>query len=192
VERDGVLTHQVVQAGQDLKTLPVPIKPDYAPNVYVSVLGLTPRGEFPVHAGRYDTEAPGFVWGTLNLAVLKEPEGLEVKINPAASELKAEPGAQVTLDLTVADLQGKAVQAEMAVAVVDESVLALTGFKTPTLDRLTRFDLPLQVFTGELRPDLIHQTPFYPSRIEPLTGGGGMSGEMLSKLRKRFQPVAHF
>jgi len=47
----------------------------------------------------------------------------------------------VTLDLTVADLQGKAVEAEMAVAVVDESVLALTGFKTPTLERLTRFDL---------------------------------------------------
>jgi hypothetical protein len=84
------------------------------------------------------------------------------------------------------------VEAEMAVAVVDESVLALTGFKTPNLDRLTRFDLPLQVFTGELRPDLIHQTPFYPSKIEPLTGGGGMSGEMLSKLRKRFQAVAYF
>ena len=44
VERDGVLTHQVVQAGQDLKTLPLPIKPNYAPNVYVSVLGLTPLG----------------------------------------------------------------------------------------------------------------------------------------------------
>ena len=192
VERDGVLTHQLVQAGQDLKTLPLPIKPNYAPNVYVSVLGLSPRGEFPVHSGRYDTEAPGFVWGTLNLAVLKEPEGLEIKINPAAPELKAEPGAQVTLDLAVAGLQGKAVEAEMAVAVVDESVLALTGFKTPNLDRLTRFDLPLQVFTGELRPDLIHQTPFYPSKIEPLTGGGGMSGEMLSKLRKRFQAVAYF
>jgi alpha-2-macroglobulin len=192
VERDGVLNHQVVQAGQGSTTLPLPIKSDYAPNVYVSALGLSPRGDFPVYAGRYDAEAPGFVWGTLNLAVLKEPEGMEVKINPAAPELKAEPGAPVTLDLSVADLKGKGVEAEMAVAVVDESVLALTGFKTPALDRLTRFDLPLRVFTGELRPALIHQTPFYPSQIEPLTGGGGMSGEMLSKLRKRFQAVAYF
>ncbi len=192
VERDGVLHHQVVQGGQESKTLPLPIKSDYAPNVYVSVLGLSPRGDFPVHAGRYDTEAPGFVWGSLNLAVLKEPEGLEVKISPTAPELKAEPGAPVTLDFTVADLKGKGVVAEMAVAVVDEAVLALTGFKTPTLERLTRFDLPLRVFTGELRPLLLHQTPFYPSKIEPLTGGGGMSGEMLTKLRKRFQAVAYF
>ena len=192
VERDGVLNHQVVQAGQGSKTLSLPIKSDYAPNVYVSVLGLSPRGDFPVHAGRYDTEAPGFVWGMVNLAVHKEPEGLEVKISPEAPELKAEPGTGMTLNLTVTDPRGQGVEAEMAVAVVDESVLALTGFKTPTLERLTRFDLPLRVFTGELRPALIHQTPFYPSRIEPLTGGGGMSGEMLSKLRKRFQAVAYF
>jgi hypothetical protein len=192
VEREGVLTHQVVPAGQGSKRVPLAIKNNYAPNVYVSVLGLSPRGDFPVHAGRYDTEAPGFVWGTLNLAVLKEPEGLEVKISPAMPELKAEPGSQVILDLTVSDLKGKGVEAEMAVAVVDEAVLALTGFRTPTLDRLTRFDLPLRVFTGEVRPALIHQTPFYSSQIEPLTGGGGMSGEMLSKLRKRFQAVAYF
>jgi uncharacterized protein YfaS (alpha-2-macroglobulin family) len=192
VERDGVFNHQVVQGGQAATTLPLPIRSDYAPNVYVSVLGLSPRGDFPVYGGRYDTEAPGFVWGTLNLAVLKEPEGLEVKISPAGPELKAEPGAGVVLDLTVTDHKGKGVEAEMAIAVVDESILALTGFKTPTLDKLTRFDLPLRVFTGELRPDLMHQTPFYTSQIEALTGGGGMSGESLSKLRKRFQAVAYF
>jgi uncharacterized protein YfaS (alpha-2-macroglobulin family) len=192
LERDGIFHHQVMQAGQAAATIPLAIKSNYAPNVYVSVLGLTPRGDFPVYAGRYDTEAPGFVWGTLNLAVLKEPEGLEVKISPARPELKAEPGAGVTLDLAVTDLRGKGVEAEMAVAVVDEAVLALTGFKTPSLDKLTRFDLPLRVFTGELRPALMHQTPFYPSQIEALTGGGGMSGESLSKLRQRFRAVAYF
>ncbi len=192
VERDGILKHQVVQAGQGSKTLSLPITGDYAPNVYVSVLGLTPRGDFPVHPGRYDAEAPGFVWGMVNLPVHRDPEGMEVKISPEAPELKAEPGIGVTLNFAVTDPRGKGVEAEMAVAVVDESVLALTGFKTPTLDQLTRFDLPLRVFTGELRPALIHQTPFYPSRIDPLTGGGGMSGEMLSKLRKRFQAVAYF
>ncbi|MDI6852259.1 MAG: alpha-2-macroglobulin family protein [Deltaproteobacteria bacterium] len=192
VERDGILDYQVVQGGQESKTLPLAIKGDYPPNVYVSVLGLTPRGDFPVHTGRYDSEAPGFVWGTLNLAVLKEPEGLEVKISLAAPELKAEPGVPVSVDFLVTDPQGKGVEAEMAVAVVDESVLALTGFKTPALEQLTRFDLPLRVFTGELRQALVHQTPFYPSQIEPLTGGGGMSGEMLSKLRKLFKAVAYY
>lgn len=192
VEREGLLSHRVVQAISGPQTIPLPVQDGYTPNVYLSVLGLSPRGDFPVYAGRYDMEAPGFVWGTLNLPVLKEAEGLEVKISPTAEELKAEPNTQVTLDLTVAGPKGRGVEAELALAVVDEAVLALTGFKTPTLERLTRFDRPLQVFTDELRTALIHQTPFYPSRIDPLTGGGGLSGEMLSKLRKRFEAVAYF
>jgi uncharacterized protein YfaS (alpha-2-macroglobulin family) len=192
LEREGIVSHQVVKAGAGPQSLPLALKAEYAPNVYVSVLGLKPRGDFPIYSGRYDTEAPGFLWGNLNLAVLKEPEGLVLKISPAVKELKAEPDTQVTLDLAVTSPQGQGVEAELALAVVDEAVLALTGFKTPSLDQLTRFDRPLRVFTGELRTALSHQTPFYPSRIDPLTGGGGLSGEMLSKLRKKFEAVAYF
>jgi uncharacterized protein YfaS (alpha-2-macroglobulin family) len=192
LEQEGVLKYQVITPKSDADNLEVPIQAGYAPNLYVSVLGLTPRGEFPVYAGHYDTQAPTFYWGTLNLPVRHEVEGLQVKISPAVKELKAEPGAKVTLDFTVEGAKGGGVEAEMAVAVVDEAVLALTGFKTPTLENLTRFDRPLEVFTGELRALLVHQTPFYLSKNEPLTGGGGLSEEVLSKLRRRFEAVAYF
>jgi uncharacterized protein YfaS (alpha-2-macroglobulin family) len=192
LEQDGVLKYQVVTPKSGADTLEVPIRAEYAPNLYVSVLGLTPRGEFPVYAGHYDIEAPGFYWGTLNLPVRQEVEGLAVKISPAVADLKAQPGDKVTLDFTVQSPKGGGVEAEMAVAVVDEAVLALTGFKTPTLESLTRFDRPLGVFTGELRSFLVHQTPFYLSKNEPLTGGGGMSEEIMSKLRRRFEAVAYF
>jgi alpha-2-macroglobulin len=192
LEEQGVLKYQVITPKSEAESLEIPIQADYAPNVYVSVLGLTPRGEFPVYAGHYDAQAPGFYWGTLNLPVRQEVEGLQVKISPAVKDLKAEPGSQVTLDFTVENPKGGGVEAEMAVAVVDEAVLALTGFKTPTLESLTRFDRPLEVFTGELRSLLVHQTPFYLSKNEPLTGGGGLSEEVMSKLRKRFEAVAYF
>ena len=192
LEQEGVLKYQVITPKSDADNLEVPIKAEYAPNLYVSVLGLTPRGEFPVYAGHYDTQAPSFYWGTLNLPVRHEVEGLQVKISPAVKDLKAEPGSQVTLDFTVLAAKGGGVEAEMAVAVVDEAVLALTGFKTPTLESLTRFDRPLEVFTGELRSLLVHQTPFYLSKNEPLTGGGGLSEEVMSKLRRRFEAVAYF
>ena len=192
LEQEGVLKYQVIAPKADADNLEVPIQAEYAPNLYVSVLGLTPRGEFPVYAGHYDTQAPTFYWGTLNLPVRHEVEGLQVRISPAVSELKAEPGAKVTLDFTVQGPKGAGVEAEMAVAVVDEAVLALTGFKTPTLEALTRFDRPLEVFTGELRTLLVHQTPFYLSKNEPLTGGGGLSEEVMSKLRRRFEAVAFF
>ena len=192
LERDGVLQHQVVPGGKGPKTLPLPIKAGYSPNIYVSVLGLSPRGDFPVLPGRYDTQAPSFVWGNLNLAVLKEVEGLEVKISPGVENLKARPGTKVTLDLTATTPKGQGLEAEIALAVVDEAVLALTGYKTPTLKKLTRFDLPLAVFTGELRSLLVHQTPFYPSRVEPLTGGGGLSADLVARLRRRFKAVAYY
>jgi alpha-2-macroglobulin len=192
LEREGMLFHQVIPGGKGPKTVPLPMKAEYGPNVYVSVLGLSPRGDFPVRPGSYDLEAPGFVWGNLNLPVLKEVEGLVVKINPEIGDWKGQPGNQVTVDLTVATPKGQGLEAELALAVVDEAVLALTGYKTPTLEKLTRFDQPLAVFTGELRTLLVHQTPFYPSRVEPLTGGGGLSADIVDKLRRRFEPVAYF
>ncbi len=51
------------------------------------------------------------------------------------------------------------------------------------------------VYTGELRTMLMHQTPFYLSRNEPLTGGGGLepgAEAMMGKMRKRFDPCAYF
>ena len=192
LEREGLIYHQVIPGGQGPKNIPLAMKAEYGPNVYVSVLGLSPRGDFPVRPGQYDIQAPGFVWGNLNLPVLKEVEGLEVKINPETADWRARPGEQVQVNLKVATPKGKGVDAEVALAVVDEAVLALTGYKTPTLDKLTRFNLPLAVFTGELRTLLIHQTPFYPSRVEPLTGGGGFSADIVDKLRRRFQAVAYF
>lgn len=192
IEQNGVLEHRVLTGQQELQSLELPIKPEFAPNVNVSVMGLTPRGSFPVLPGRYDTEAPGFVWGNLNLPVRLEVDPLVVKISPGKKDLKAEPGAKVDLDFLVQAPDGKGVEAELAVAVVDEAVLALTAFKTPTLERLVRFDLPLAVYTGELRTMLVHQTPFYLARSETLTGGDGMSESALSQLRKRFEPVAYF
>jgi alpha-2-macroglobulin len=191
LERQGVMEHQVLKAAAGRQPLEIPIREEHAPNVFLSVLGVTPRGEFPVFAGRYDTEAPAFVWGNLNLPVLRDPARLDVKISPEIKELKAEPGAEVALDFLVS-ADGRGLEAEMAVAVVDEAVLALTGFKTPTLASLTRFDLPLSVYTGELRALLVHQSPFYLSRIEPLTGGGGLSDDLVAKLRQRFEAVAYF
>jgi hypothetical protein len=195
LEQNGILEHRVISGTTGLKTMDLPMPAQYAPNVYLSILGITPRGEFPVFTGRYDSEAPGFFWGNLNLPVRQEVEHLQVKISPNLKELKAEPGTEVELDFTTLSKDGKGVEAEMAVAVVDERVLALTGFKTPTLDQLVKFDRPLGVYTGELRTLLMHQTPYYLAKNEPLTGGGGLepgAEALFGKMRKRFDPCAYF
>ncbi|MBW1712995.1 MAG: hypothetical protein JRJ59_07600, partial [Deltaproteobacteria bacterium] len=195
LEQDGLLEHRLVQAKPGSHRLEIPIDEAHAPNVYLSVLGLSPRGSFPALPTRYDDEAPGFLFGTLNLSVRQKTERLEVAISKGQKKLKAEPGSETFLDLSVLSQSKTGVKAEMAVAVVDESVLALTGFETPSLEGLNRFDLPLAVFTGELRALLLHQTPFEAVEVRPLTGGGGLAGApqaLETKIRQRFDPVAYF
>lgn len=192
VERQGVLQHRVVPATGPSQEMQLPILPEYAPNVYVSVLGLSPRGDFPLYSGAYDAEAPGCLWANVNLPVRLQVEGLRVAIAAERPELKAEPGQNLTLDLQVTGAKGKGTEAEVALAVVDEAVLALTAFKTPTLDSLLRFELPLRVSTGDLRALLLHQTPFRLARSEPVTGGGGLQEDLVAKLRKDFKAVAYF
>ncbi len=195
LERRGVMEAMVVKAKADTRSLEIPLKADYPPNVYVSVLGLVPRTGFPVHNGAFDDEAPAFLYGVVNLPVMADPEKLAIGIAEDRKKLKAEPGAEVRLDLSVTGEKGKGIEAEVAVAVVDESFLALTGFATPSLDDLVRFDIPLSVFTGELRSLLLPQSPFDTVRLSPLTGGGGLELEaegLTSKARKRFDPVAYF
>ncbi|MEW5725957.1 MAG: hypothetical protein AB1896_22805, partial [Thermodesulfobacteriota bacterium] len=173
LERDGLLEYKVFPGGSIRGEFPLEIKAGFSPNVYVSVLGLSGRGDFPVYAGRFDAEAPNFTFGALNLPVRAETEKLQVQIGPLGAKLKGRPGQEVNLEVAVKDHQGRGLVAEMALAVVDERVLALTAYKTPTLDTLTRFDLPLAVFTGDLRAILMHQTPFKLVRKETMTGGGG-------------------
>ncbi len=194
LEREGLLEARVVRPGADRKPLEIGLGDQHAPNVYVSALGIAPRGEFPQGAQRYDAEAPAFYWGNLNLKVLEAGEALKLAISPEAKELKARPGDRFSLDLLAQDKEGRGVVAELAVAVVDESVMALTSFKTPTLESLARFDRPLSVYTGELRQLLAHQTPYALARPGTMTGGDGLSGggDLIGKLRRRFDPVAYF
>ncbi|MBI5745425.1 MAG: hypothetical protein HZA13_00285 [Nitrospirae bacterium] len=99
------------------------------------------------------------------------------------------------LRLSTKEGSGKGVKTEIAVGVVDESVLAMTGFETPSLETLTKFISPLSVFTGDIRSELLKQTPFTYIANEALTGGDGLNKRpeaATSKVRKDFNPVAYF
>ena len=193
IEREGVIEHRTINAPKDRSYVDIPVKKAYEPNVYISFLGTVARGEFPVYTGAFDIDAPSFMFGVVNVQIKKDPGALKVSINDGEDRLKAEPGAEVKLKLNAKNSEG-GVRAEIAVAVVDESVLAMTGFNTPTLDGLTKFVSALSVFTGELRAELLKQTPFKTIGNEALTGGDGLGKPeaATSKVRKDFNPVAYF
>ncbi|MGA1874747.1 MAG: alpha-2-macroglobulin family protein [bacterium] len=195
IERDTLLEYRIITLRPGQTFLDLPLKDSFMPNIYVSFLGIVARDDFPVYGGQFDDGAPAFLYGAANIEVRKETEHLKVFIQENTHHLKAEPGSEVTLDLLVTDSRGRGVAGELAIGVVDESVLALTMFETPSLETLARFTFPLSVFTGEERADLIRQTPFTMMGNEQLTGGGGIdkSPEAVpTKIRKDFNPVAYF
>ncbi|MFP5212897.1 MAG: alpha-2-macroglobulin family protein [Acidobacteriota bacterium] len=188
VEQDGILSHQVLDAQTVRGGIRIPIHDRYMPNIYVSVIGLAPRGDFPLYSGRYDFEAPRALFGSVKIPVQRNAEVLSVKIGEGSGELRARPGEPYSIDLEVSGGES-----ELAVGVVNEAVLALTGYETPELSSLLEFEAPLGVATGELRTMLLHQTPFHVLLNRPLTGGdGGDDGALGLKIRKNFTPVAYF
>jgi alpha-2-macroglobulin len=194
VERKSVIEHRTIELLPGKKFVEIPVDKTFEPNVYISFLGTIPREEFPLHTGQFDDGAPGFLFGVVNVEIKREPEKIKVAVNESESQMKASPGSRFTLQLSSRDDSGRGLETEMAVCVVDESVLALTGFRTPTLSTLLKFFLPLSVLTGDLRSELLRQTPFRYMRNEPLTGGGGLGGGKdfsTTKFRKDFRPVAY-
>lgn len=174
----------------------LPVKDSYNPNVYISVLATVPRSSFPVYTAQFDKEAPSFLFGTVNVEVKGSQQKIKITMNEEQKKLRSLPGAEMTLDIATTDQEGKGIMSEIAVAVVDESILSMTGYETPTLDILGKFLLPLGVFTGDLRLELLKQTPYGMMRNAPLTGGDGDEGPspeaVSSKVRKDFNPVAYF
>ena len=195
IERKGILQYSNIELKAGQKFVEIPVDKTFEPNVYISFLGVASRRDFPVYNGQFDDEAPGFLFGVVNVDIKKAVNNLKIAVNGDEHEMKTEPASEFSLKLSSKDDSGKGVETEMAVCVVDESVLALTGFKTPSLEILSRFTAPLSVFTGELRSELLKQTPFGYIRNERLTGGDGSNGGRdfaTSKIRKDFRPVAYF
>lgn len=73
---------------------------------------------------------PAFATGSISLRIPPALERLTVDVKPAAP--KASPGATTKVALTVTDAAGKPVaDAQLAVVIVDEAVLALSGYAIP-------------------------------------------------------------
>ena len=138
IRRDGLVRTEPFTLDGPSTTLQVPVLEEHIPDftVQVDITGSAPRLD---DKGEPQDKLPrrvAFASGSLTFKVPPLLRTLAVTATPQAPAL--EPGGQTTLDVMVLDAAGKGVAgAEVAVWVVDESVLALTGYKTP--DPLTVF-----------------------------------------------------
>ncbi len=143
LRRSGLVSSERFSLEGPSTTLRIPIEEGYTPNVTVQVdlVGAAERtGDAAAEPGDQASDAlpkrPAYARGELNLSIPPLSRTLSVAAQPAAD--KIEPGGSTELDVVVTDAQGKPVAgAELAVAVVDEAILALTGYDIP--DPITTF-----------------------------------------------------
>jgi hypothetical protein len=137
LRRSGILKTERFTLTGPSHTLRVPLEDGMTPNVHVQVdlVGAAARDD-----GR--GQRPAFASGSLDLPVPPSKRALALSVTPRESAL--EPGGRTTVDMEVRDASGRATaDAQVALVVVDEAVLALTGYSVRD---------PLSVFYAPREP----------------------------------------
>ncbi len=129
ISRGDILTTERFVIEDGTYTLQVPIEEGHIPNLTVQV-------DLNGAAARTDGEGepltdvpfrPAYATGRVDLLIPPLSRTLKVEITPEATALA--PGAETALDLLVVDASGAPqANAELAVVVVDEAILALTNY----------------------------------------------------------------
>jgi uncharacterized protein YfaS (alpha-2-macroglobulin family) len=130
--RGGILSSEQVSIDGSSTVLSVPVGEEHVPNLFVAV-EATGVGVRTDAAGAKIPGAPArpaVATGNLNLRVSTASRTLGVAITPAQRELA--PGERTEVAVRVTDARGRPVEgASVALVVVDEAVLALTGYEIP-------------------------------------------------------------
>ena len=149
VSRSGILYTEHFSISDSSVTLDVPVQDKYIPNldIQVDVVGAAKRSDDQGQPLTDAPERPAFATGTLNIKIPPTQRTLTLKVTPQQAEL--EPGKETSVDVVLKDASGKPVAGgEVAVAVVDEAVLALTGYKLTD---------PISIFYADRSADLNSQ-----------------------------------
>jgi uncharacterized protein YfaS (alpha-2-macroglobulin family) len=126
IERGSVYEHRVQTLETNSEQLRIPITEDMIPNVYVSVVVVKGVDETNPY--------PSFKMGYARFSVETTEKELSIEMTPnkAAGE-HYRPGETVTYDVHVTDSAGSPVEAELALSMVDLSVLTLADRPGPDM-----------------------------------------------------------
>ncbi len=130
LRRDGLVkTERFTMKGQSV-VLRIPLEEKYLPNIYaqVDLVGAAPRMNDKGEVDAKLAKRPAFASGQINLPISTDSRKLTVSAEP--QDKSVEPGAETKVNVEVKDNKGEPVaNSEVTVVVVDESVLALSGYR---------------------------------------------------------------
>jgi hypothetical protein len=188
VIRHGVLYQQTIRANSSTPQVRFTVTPDMLPNAAVEAL-VVRRGSplsKGVPAGLDKLARVGFQPFDVKL----DAKYLSLKVS--AQHAKLEPGGTQEIGVRLRDAAGKPVQGEVVLAVVDDAVLQLSGYRFPDLVKIVYADQPISTSFADNRRDVTLATQKQPLDKGFGFGGGAMAGPPGTRVRTLFKPLAYW
>ena len=130
LRREGLVKTERFSMKESSIVLRIPLEEKYLPNItaQVDLVGSTARTNDKGEVEAKLSNRPAFASGSINLPISTDSRKLNVSAEPESKTL--EPAGETKINVAVTDKNGEPVaNSEVAVVVVDESVLALTGYQ---------------------------------------------------------------
>lgn len=168
LEREKVYWQKQIEISDYSVAVPVEIKEEYLPNVYLTALVIKPREKLSKRTLYEDLGAPAFKIGSLNLAV--DTASRKAKFDLSYDRQHYGPGDTVKMTIQTER------DAEIALSVADRAVLDLVDYHFPNPVSGFFGTWPLAIELFENRHAIIHQYDFAGKGNAP-GGGPGEAGE---------------
>jgi len=170
IERGRIYKYEILDINTSFYNYKFKIDPSYLPNIYASVVLLS-------------NDPVSVKYGQTSYSINIDSKELDVKVT--TDKEKYLPGEEVNLNIEVKNNQGKPVSAEISIAVVDMSVLALKGNPHKNPVKFFYDSIPLTISTSANLKNLLHE-------IDIKTGKGGGGGADATKKRGIFKDTAYW
>ncbi|MFH1177141.1 MAG: alpha-2-macroglobulin family protein, partial [Acidobacteriota bacterium] len=186
VERAGVLEARVEELSGTMPMVEIPLRAEYTPNVFVSVVLLRGRVAAAADPELVDPGKPAYRVGYCEITLPPTAARLAVKLVAAKAEYR--PGQKAQATVKVAGADGRPRAAGVTLWAVDAGVLELTGYRTPDLLATFYARRGLGVTTAESRSRVVGRRSFG-TKGDRRGGGGGVeaAGE---QVRRDFRALA--
>jgi len=129
LRRDGIVKTERFTMKDSSITLKIPLEEKYLPNItaQVDLVGAATRTNDKGEVDAKLAKRPAFASGNINLSISTASRKLTVTADPVDKTLA--PGGETKVNVAVTDYRGEPVSnSEVAIIVVDESVLALSRY----------------------------------------------------------------
>lgn len=172
VEREGVIEKFVQEISGKEPVVSIPIRENYAPNAFVSVMVVRGRASEIKPTALVDLGKPSYRLGIANLTVGYRAHELSVKVTPDTDVYRIRGKARVQIAVRNANGQAPAAGAEVALAAVDEGLLELKPNNSWNLINAMMGVRGLEVNNSTAQMQVVGRRHFGLKAMPPGGGGG--------------------